>query len=44
MYGSLMGQQDNAKEKLQWKAASFGTAGQTFLTYQEMAGVANMLN
>lgn len=32
------------KEKLQWKAAAFEMAGQTFLTYQRKRGTANMSN
>jgi len=32
------------KEKLQWKAATFETAGQTFLTYQGKGGAANTSN
>lgn len=35
MHGSLISQQDNAKEKQQWKAAAFIMAQQAFLNYQE---------
>lgn len=35
MHGSLISQQDNAKEKHQRKAAAFKMAQQAFLNYQE---------